>query len=106
MAEITNPQAVRFCNEDARTIADALCTLRRTIPQFMLNVVRDFEANTGSNSAQDSIIDGAQIDGRPMVVKVNVGELKYVCEQIGIALNTDDRADIVNRWAVNGTPLY
>jgi hypothetical protein len=103
---ITNPQAVRFANENARTLADLIAKMDRTLDQFALNVVRDFEAHTAGDAGGDSIVDGAAEDGRNQVTKDNVGELKFVCEQLKACLNTDDRRAIVNRWAVNSQPIY
>lgn len=106
MAEITNTQAVRFANERARVIADLIEKLDRTIPQFMLDVVQLFENNTGGNANEDAITDGSASDGRNPVTKYNVGELKYVVEQIKACLDTDDRRAVVHKWAVNGAPAY
>lgn len=106
MPNITAAQPVRFCNENARTIADLIGKLDRTLDQFALNVVRDFEAHTGANQNSDAIQDGSATDGRNPVTKVNVAELKYVCEQLKACMNTDDRRAIVNRWAVNAQPIF
>jgi hypothetical protein len=103
---ITDPQAIRFANENARTIADLIGRLDRTLDQFALNVVRDFESQTGGNANGEEIDDGAAADGRNVVTKLNVGELKYVCEQLKACMDTDDRRAIVNRWAVNSQPIY
>ncbi len=106
MAAIENPQAITFCNTRARRLADLIITLHRTLPQFMLEVVRDFENLTGGDANGDLIVDGSAQDGRPGVTKVNVAELKFVVEQLQNTMNTDDRVAIVNRWAVNGQPLF
>ena len=106
MADIDNPQAVAFCNTRARKIADLIRSLDRTIPQFLLEVVRDFEELTVGNADGDLILDGAAEDGRAQVVKLNVGQLKFVCEQILACIDTDDRRDLVNNWVVNGQPIF
>lgn len=111
MANIIHPQAIKFANENARTIADLLGKLDRTTDQFLLNVVRDFETPTSGNANGDVISDGSEPaaptpDGRPSVTKENVAQLKFVVEQIQAAMRQDDRQEIVNRWAVNTQPIY
>ena len=107
MADITDPRAIKFCNENARTIADLIEKFHRTIPTFMLNVVQDFEKHTANNADQDKIVDLNQPnDPRNPLVKVNVAELKYVVEQLQLALETDDRLEVGHRFVVNGQPIY
>lgn len=106
MPNISNPQAVLFANENARVIADMIESLDRTMSQFMLNVVRDYEPNTGANLPTDYILDGSVADGRARVTHYDVGALKYVVEQLLACLAQADRRAIVHRWAVNGRPKY
>lgn len=103
---ITNPQAVKFSNEKARTLANAIQTMDRTLSQFMLDVVTAFEANTGANADGEVIEDNATLDGRPVVTKVNVAELKFVVEQLQATMAVSDRRAVVNRFVNNGQPLY
>jgi hypothetical protein len=103
---ITDAQAVRFANDNGRTIADLIAKLDRTLDQFALNVVRDFESQTSGNANGEEIVDGSLEDGRNTVTKGNVAELKFVCEQLKACMDTDDRRAIVNRWAVNSQPIY
>lgn len=102
---ITNPQAVKFSNEKARTLANHIASMDRTLTQFMLDVVA-FEANTSANAAGEVIEDNATLDGRPVVTKVNVAELKFVVEQLQATMAVSDRRAVVNRFVNNGQPLY
>lgn len=106
MANIVSPQAVNFCNQKARTIADLISALDRTIPQFLLDVVRDFENVTGGNVDGDVIVDGSASDGRTQRTKLNVAELKFVAEQIKATIDVDNRRALVNGWRVNGEPIF
>lgn len=107
MANIIDPHAVRFANENCRVMADMLQAAYRTAKQFALNVADNFESHTGGNANGDVIVDGSEVDGRPGPrTKYNVGELKYVCEQFAACMETDDRLAIVGRWAVNGLPRF
>lgn len=106
MADITDAQAVNFCDTFGRTIADQIISLDRTMSQFMVYVVRDFEDNTGGNADGDPIIDGSPADGRPPLTKLSVAELKFVVEQLIATLDTDNRRELVNNWVVNPKPIY
>lgn len=104
--DITNPQSVKFCNENARVISDMMAKLDRTCDQFLLNVVRDFESTTADNQDGDFVGDGSESDGRNRITKANISQLKFVVEQVKGCLNIDDRAAIVNRIAVNTQPAF
>lgn len=105
MANITDAQAVRFVNENARPMADLIEKVRRTAEQFAINVVA-FEAVTGGNANGDIVIDGAASDGRPIATKGKVAALKYVAEQLVACLNQDDREVLVHDLSINGQPIF
>lgn len=106
MADITNVQAIKFCNEKARVLADLIEKTRRTAEQFAIDITTEFENNVSGNANGDIIIDGAATDGRNIITKNDVLGLKYVAEQAVIALNTDDRETLVAKVSVNGQPAY
>jgi hypothetical protein len=103
---ITNTQAVRFANEEARVIADLLGKFIRCAPKFLQDIVVMFEANTAANPDDDFIIDGSVADGRVRRTKLNMAQLKYVVEQVQAACIQDDRDDTINSWAVNTIPPF
>lgn len=75
VADITNPQAVRFANEYARTRADALARAYYE----MKSALDEWDA-TGMdtlipNNAADTIIDGSATDGRTPITGQNVHQL-------------------------------
>ncbi len=106
MANITNPQAVNFCNNKARRLADLIEKARRTAEQFLIDITTEFEANVGGNANEDVIIDGAATDGRQVITKQNIAEVKYVAEQLVACLNQDDRETLIANVSVNGDPLF
>jgi len=106
MADITNPQAIKFSNEKARVIADLLEKTFRTCDQFMLDIVGEFEGNTGGNANDDVLIDGAASDGRGVLTKLDIGALKFVVEKIQEAANVSDRRAVVAKVSVNGQPAF
>lgn len=101
MADITNPQVVKHCNEVARPLADLLYQLRKRCEEYALLVVRDFEDHTGGNANGDVILDGAASDGRHPITKGDVLGIKFVAEQVLAALTADDREALVLELAVN-----
>jgi hypothetical protein len=109
MADITNPQAVKFCNEKLRVLSDLIEKTRRTAEQFAIDIVTEFEANTSGNANGDVIVDnpnGAGSDGRSVITKQNVLEVKFVAEQMVAALTQDDREALVANVSVNGQPAF
>lgn len=106
MADITNPQAVKFCNEKLRPLADLIERTRRTCEQFLIDITTEFEAHVSGNANGDVILDGAALDGRSVITKANVAEVKFVAEQMAAAANADDRESLIANVSVNGVPLY
>lgn len=102
---INNSQAIKFCNEKARPLADAIGRLVRTMPQFMIEVA-EYEKFTEANPESDKMDDGAERDGRPIVTKKDIAALKYVVERLIECMDQDDRIEIVNRVAVNTLPHF
>ena len=107
MALITNPQVRAFSNEKARLIADLIEKCRRTCEQFLIDIV-EIENNAAFSGAQnaDTIDDGADVDGRQVVTKLDLLGLKFVAEKMAEAANVDDRETIVSKYSVNVTPLF
>lgn len=106
MADITSPQAIKFCNEKARIMADLIEQMDRTAQQFMLDIQADYEAVTQGNANEDSIIDGALQDGRPQLIHYNIGALKYACEKILDRITTMELRGLVGAVSVNGQPKF
>ena len=74
MADITDPQAVAFCNEEVRTIADQYSQLYYKLDAFL----NEWNAqNIGAlipNTA-DVVIDGSATDGRASITGAKVNGL-------------------------------
>lgn len=71
MPDITNPQAVRFCNETVRPLADAYASLyfaaKRAGAEWTAQGVDALIPNT-----TDLIADGSAVDGRTPITGANV----------------------------------
>lgn len=106
MADIIDPAVRKFANEKLRVMADMVEQTRRTGEQFLIDVAAEFESLTSGNASGDVIVDGAATDGRSIITKQSVGEVKYVVEQLVACLNQDDRETLIANVSVNGTPRF
>jgi hypothetical protein len=95
MSDITDPQAVAFCNERIRPAADLLAQAYNYASQ----VLAEWTAHGGAvlvPNTSDPVVDGSATDGRPPVtgadvnlLVVRLSELKADFEASGAAkLNT------------------
>ena len=64
MADITNPEAVRFCNDRLRPMADALAVAYYAARSFVDEWDANSMNNLITNTNLDTIIDGSSGDGR------------------------------------------
>jgi hypothetical protein len=102
MADITNPQAVRFCNERVRLAADKFAQLYNWCIAVRNEWTAQDIASLIPNDAS-AIIDGAQTDGRPLITGADVHTIKdRVVELIGLLeANTSEKLNEILRVAVN-----
>lgn len=74
MADITNPQAIRFANEQIRTLADAYANLYFTCKRVGAAWTAQNIAALIPNNA-DVLIDGSAQDGRATITGAKVNGL-------------------------------
>jgi len=74
MADITNPQAIRFSNEQIRTLADAYATLYFTCKRVGAEWTAQGIGSLIPNTA-DVLIDGSATDGRASITGAKVNGL-------------------------------
>jgi len=81
MADITNPEAVRFCNERVRVVADRLAqayTLAKQVQaEWFANSMAELLPNDGS-----LVIDGSATDGRHPITGANVTNIITRCGEL------------------------
>ena len=99
---ITDPQAIRFCNERVRVAADKFGQLYN----WCVSVQNEWAAQgIGALIPNDSspIIDGAQTDGRPLITGADVNTLAArVTEFISLLeANTNAKLNHILKVAVN-----
>lgn len=108
MAEITDPQVIKFSNEEARPIADSLYKAYYKTKAFL----EDYNSgNIGSkiNDAGSSnlIADGSDVDGRTRIVGGDIYNLITAAQAFidfieGNAVATLARLDVIAKPHVNG----
>jgi hypothetical protein len=67
MADITNPQAVKFSNEEIRTAANDFAQLYYRAKRVYQSWTALGMSSLITNSGDDTIIDGSATDGRPVI---------------------------------------
>lgn len=102
MADITDPQAIRFVNEKIRPLADTMCRAYRTardiVAEWKAKGIDKLFPNDGS-----AIIDGRIAEGVTQLTDKDILAILAVAEEIISLAETNNNAvgDQVLRVAVN-----
>lgn len=82
MADITNAEAVTFCNERVRVAADKLAQAY----YYAQIVTQEWTANSMGtlipNEAGDTIIDGSETDGRHVISGADANNIINRCNEL------------------------
>ena len=103
MSDVTNPQAIKFCNERIRTIADQFSRAYKQANE----IVAEFELKGLSELIPDSqdaaIIDGSEQDGRTPINGRDVWEMVRLSQDL-IAMGTGPNTKLptIVKVSVNG----
>ena len=105
MADIDNAQAVRFCNEQIRILADVLLSAVRTAQ----NVREYYYAHPELGDLfyagiADNVADGSETDGRPIITGNDVMGLITRADELNAdySANNNAKLNTLLRVAVNG----
>ena len=103
MAEITNPEAVRFCNEKVRSLAD-LATRYHYAAQALLNEWDATDMAAKLPNTADVVIDGSATDGRSPITGAMVNGLHNHVEAMvaDLTANSNQKLNILLQIEVNG----
>jgi hypothetical protein len=91
MADITNVQVVRFSNERARTMADAIVSLSAKVDAWLADwTAQAISAAITADSAGASanVADGSETDGRQRVTGTELTNFRAALIQVQTALTT------------------
>jgi hypothetical protein len=103
MADITDPAAVRYCNERVRPAADRLAQAYN----YAKSVTDEWVANDlGTdipNNAADTVVDGAETDGRHVISGEDVHDLINRLNELitDYEANTNAKLNTILQVAVN-----
>ena len=99
MADITNPEAIRFINEVARPTAEKMRAMKAEIDSALVS----WNAGIGSiigTSAADKILDGREAEG---VSRATAGDVAALGGQLIVyqtAMNVPGVAEIISKLCV------
>lgn len=106
MADITDSEAIKFCNEEVRPAADKLAQAYK----FVKTVVDKWNANSMStkipDNAADDIIDGSATDGRHPLTGEDVNLLVTRCQELitDYEATSNAKLNTIIKVAVNPRP--
>ena len=72
MANITDPQVIKFCNEVVRPLADKLIGVDAVITAETITWVAEVAPSLASAADADIVDDGASEDGRTPLTKADI----------------------------------
>lgn len=109
MADITNPQAVRFCNEKVRPMADVLSETYFTCKSIIAEWnAQGFGSVLLFSNTTDHVVDGSLTDGRPLITPAQVNNIITRCTEFVADYEAGSNAKLntVLQVRVNGQPIF
>lgn len=112
MADITNPQIVKFANERARVFADSLeqtyQTAKRMQQEWAALIATVTPANTSDQVADGSHASAGQPDGRKPLTGAQLTALKAMADTIVTFFETGSPTRIaqIQQTTTNGGPRF
>ena len=103
MAEITNPEAVKFCNERVRVAADKLAQLYSVAKSVQQEWTANDLATIIAFDNPDLVVDGSATDGRHPISGEDVNNLITRCSEIvtDLEANSSAKLNTILKVAVN-----
>ena len=103
---ITNPEAVRFCNENVRTLADIATRYYYAARAFQNEWVAAGMASKIPNDGGETVVDGSATDGRTPITGQNVNQLQsHINDMLGdLEASSNTKLNILLQIEVNGSP--
>jgi hypothetical protein len=112
MADITDPQVVKWANERSRVIADGIERLRYAVQAYQADyVAQGIGAKIIAAGVGSVVADGSAIDGRSIITGTSLVNLNAAISKLVTNLTVDlvagvgvSVAGIADGIQVNGTP--
>ena len=111
MPNITDVQVVKFSNERARTLADAMTALYAKLVAYQADwSAQSMSAKITAAGASNNVGDGADMDGRTIITGISLVNFKAAIDALKTAYDTNVTGvgapvtTIQNGIQVNGSP--
>lgn len=103
---ITNPQAVRFANQEVRTVADKAAAYYWQAKAFLAEWDANGLGSVIPNDATELVVDGSAEDGRGPITGKDINNLKGHIETMvaDLEANASLKLNILSKIEVNGSP--
>ena len=107
MADITDPEAVRFCNDEVRRFNDLLVVAYRTAKQIKLDYDNKGMGAIFTNNS-DVVVDGSATDGRHKVTTFDVNVVLARANEIitDYEASSNTKLNQASAIAVSTNPLF
>lgn len=107
MANITNPEAVKFANEQVRRMNDMHVAHYRTCKQFKANYDAAVMGNIFTTNG-DVVVDGSATDGRHSLTTFDVNNVYARAAEViaDYEASSNTKLNQANVIAVNTNPLF
>lgn len=104
MADITNPQLVKFANEKARVMVDSIDSMYETCKRFQSEYVALNISNTPDTV--DNFADGSETDGRKRFRGQQMLTLKTLVDALVTYLEANGRITQIKSISVNSAARF
>ena len=103
MTDITNPQSVKFCNEQIRIAADRLAQAYYHASEVVDLWFAQGHNTTITDNALDTVIDGSTEDGRTVITGADVHAMTTLLAELvaDYEANSNDKLNVINKVSVN-----
>lgn len=103
MADITNPQVIKWSNERARTLSDSIARLYAQIVAYQSDyAAQGIVAAMTPFASGDILLDGSAQDGRAPVTKNQISVLNNALTQVKKALDQNTASIAGDYNAISG----
>ncbi|TXT66140.1 MAG: hypothetical protein BAJALOKI3v1_50140 [Promethearchaeota archaeon] len=99
MPDITNTQAIKFCNEQIRPLSEKFRALKAEVDATLVDWNGGIGTTIGS-SADDSIADGREAEGISRLTAADVANLVTQLQAYQTQLDQAGVADVINKPCV------
>lgn len=108
MALIQNPQAVKFCNDKGRVMADVLVQTYQTSVAFLAEWNANANLAVALPNTADVVDDTADRDGRQLMTGTKINSLVAAAQAMVTWFETGSpsRITLLRQIAVNGQPRF